>query len=319
MPIEINNDKPQITIAEFVNKSPAELELTVLAGENGLKKRKLDSERIQKLGLALTGFSHYIHAGRVQIVGQSEISFLELLSHEKKLEALGHLEYRKISCILVTNNLSLPEELIEIALREDLPILKTPLVSSKTISLVTNYLQGRLAPQITLHGVLLGIYDIGVLIIGESGIGKSECALDLITRGHSLVSDDAVCIKKIGSRLEGQSPELTFEHIEIRGLGILNIRDLFGVSSIRKCKSIALCIELKKWEDVEEIERIGLEIQQEIIFGIKLPKVVLPVSSGRNLSTLVETAVRVHLLRASGYNAAQKLIEKHTAKLGENI
>jgi len=319
MPIEIKNDKPQITIAEFVNKSPAELEITVLAGENGLEKRQLDSERIQKLGLALTGFSHYIHAGRVQIVGQSEISFLEQLSHEKKNEALGHLEHQKISCILVTNNLSLPEELIKIALRENLPILKTPLVSSKTISLVTNYLQGRLAPQITLHGVLLGIYDIGVLIIGESGIGKSECALDLITRGHSLVSDDAVCIKKIGSRLEGQSPELTFEHIEIRGLGILNIRDLFGVSSIRKCKSIALCIELKKWQDVEEIERIGLEMQQEDIFGIKLPKVVLPVSSGRNLSTLVETAVRVHLLRASGYNAAQKLIEKHTAKLGENI
>ena len=319
MPIEIKNDKPQITIAEFVNKSPAELELTVLAGENGLEKRQLDSERIQKLGLALTGFSHYIHAGRVQIVGQSEISFLEQLSHEKKNEALGHLEHQKISCILVTNNLSLPEELIKIALRENLPILKTPLVSSKTISLVTNYLQGRLAPQITLHGVLLGIYDIGVLIIGESGIGKSECALDLITRGHSLVSDDAVCIKKIGSRLEGQSPELTFEHIEIRGLGILNIRDLFGVSSVRKCKSIALCIELKKWQDVKEIERIGLEMQQEDIFGIKLPKVVLPVSSGRNLSTLVETAVRVHLLRASGYNAAQKLIEKHTAKLGENI
>ena len=319
MPIEIKNDKPQITIAEFVNKSPAELEITVLAGENGLEKRQLDSERIQKLGLALTGFSHYIHAGRVQIVGQSEISFLEQLSHEKKIEALGHLEHQKISCILVTSNLSLPEELIKIALREDLPILKTPLVSSKTISLVTNYLQGRLAPQITLHGVLLGIYDIGVLIIGESGIGKSECALDLITRGHSLVSDDAVCIKKIGSRLEGQSPELTFEHIEIRGLGILNIRDLFGVSSVRKCKSIALCIELKKWQDVEEIERIGLEMQQEDIFGIKLPKVVLPVSSGKNLSTLVETAVRVHLLRASGYNAAQKLIEKHTAKLGENI
>ena len=319
MPIEIKNDKPQITIAEFVNKSPAELEITVLAGENGLEKRQLDSERIQKLGLALTGFSHYIHAGRVQIVGQSEISFLEQLSHEKKNEALGHLEHKKISCILVTNNLSLPEELIKIALRENLPILKTPLVSSKTISLVTNYLQGRLAPQITLHGVLLGIYDIGVLIIGESGIGKSECALDLITRGHSLVSDDAVCIKKIGSRLEGQSPELTFEHIEIRGLGILNIRDLFGVSSVRKCKSIVLCIELKKWQDVKEIERIGLEMQQEDIFGIKLPKVVLPVSSGRNLSTLVETAVRVHLLRASGYNAAQKLIVKHTAKLGENI
>ena len=179
--------------------------------------------------------------------------------------------------------------------------------------------KNELAPQITIHGVLLGIYGIGVLIVGESGIGKSECALDLITRGHSLVSDDAVCIRKIGSRLEGRSPELTFEHIEIRGLGILNIRDLFGVSSVRKCKSIALCIELKKWKDVEEIERVGLEMRQENIFGIEVPKVVLPVSSGRNLSTLVETAVRVHLLQISGGNAARKLIEKHTTKLSEKI
>lgn len=177
----------------------------------------------------------------------------------------------------------------------------------------------KLAPQMTLHGVLLEIYGIGVLIVGESGIGKSECALDLITRGHSLVSDDAVCIKKIGSRLEGCSPELTFEHIEIRGLGILNIRDLFGVSSVKKYKSVALCIELKKWKDVEEIERVGLEMRQVNIFGINLPKVVLPVGSGRNLSTLVETAVRVHLLQLSGDNAAQKLIEKHTAKLSENF
>ena len=315
MPIDIYNDKPQITIAEFVEKSPAELELTVLAGENGLEVKHLNSERIQKLGLALAGFSHYIHQGRLQIVGQSEISFLKQLNHEKKLEALGHLDYEKISCILVTKNLEPPPELIEIAVGKELPILKTPLVSSKTIGLVTNYLQEKLAPHITLHGVLLGMYGIGVLITGESGIGKSECALDLISRGHSLVSDDAVYIKKIGTRLEGQSPELTYEHIEIRGLGILNVRDLFGVSSVRKCRTVEFCIELKKWNDVQEIERIGLEMQEENIFGVKLPKVVLPVSSGRNLSTLVETAVRVHLLRNLGYDAAQKLIEKHTTIL----
>lgn len=318
MPIEINNDKPQITIAEFVENSPVELEITVLAGENGLEKKKLNSERIQKLGLALAGFSHYIHAGRVQIIGQSEISFLNQLNHEKKLEALNHLDFEKISCILITKNLEPPQELIKIAVKENTPILKTPLVSSKTINLVTNYLQEKLAPHITLHGVLLGMYGVGVLMTGESGIGKSECALDLITRGHSLVSDDAVYIKKIGNGLEGRSPELIYEHIEIRGLGILNIRDLFGVSSVRKCKSVELCIELKKWNEVEEIERIGLEMREENIFGIKLPKVVLPVSSGRNLSTLIETAVRVHLLRGFGYDAAQKLIEKHTAKLSDN-
>jgi HPr kinase/phosphorylase len=151
---------------------------------------------------------------------------------------------------------------------------------------VTNYLQERLAPQITVHGVLLEIYGTGVLILGDSGIGKSECALDLITRGHRLISDDAVCIKKIGKRLEGRSPDLIREHIEIRGLGILNVRELFGVTSVGKCKQIELCIELIKWSEASEIERVGLEMREQEVFGVKIPKVVLPVSSGRNLRRL---------------------------------
>jgi HPr kinase/phosphorylase len=312
---EFQNEHPELTIAEFAEKAPAELELKILAGAGGLAANVIDSERIQKLGLALAGFSHYIHPGRVQIVGQSEIAFLEQLSGEKKLEAFAQLDFEKISCILTTKNLSPPPELIEIADARRLPILQTPLVSSKTIGIVTNYLQERLAPQITVHGVLLEIYGVGVLILGESGIGKSECALDLITRGHRLISDDAVCIKKIGNRLEGRSPDLIREHIEIRGLGILNVRELFGVTSIGKCKQIELCIELVKWSDAGEVERVGLEMREQDVFGVKIPKVVLPVSSGRNLSTLVETAVRVHLLRIAGYDAAQRLIEKHAAKI----
>ena len=173
-----------------------------------------------------------------------------------------------------------------------------------------------LAPQITLHGVLMSIYGLGVLILGDSGIGKSECALDLITRGHRLISDDSVIIKKIGERLEGTAPELTFEHLEIRGLGIINIRDLFGVSAISKSKQIELLIEFERWNNSLEIDRLGLETREIEILGVKTNKFVLPVSAGRNLSTLVETAVRVHLVGAAGINAAQKLIEKHAAMLG---
>ncbi len=315
MSTDLKKDNPQISVREFVENSPAELNIKVLVGENSISDKFISSERIQKLGLALAGFSHYIHSGRIQIVGQSEILYLSQLSREKQIEALNHLDFEKISCILIAKNLEPLEELQKIAVENEIPILQTPLVSSKTISLVTNFLQERLAPQITLHGVLLGIYNIGVLILGESGIGKSECALDLITRGHILISDDAVLIKKIGNRLDGESPELTYEHLEIRGLGIINIRDLFGVSAVGKRKQIELCIKLKKWNEVENIERLGLEIQEETIFGVKIPQVVLPVSSGRNLSTLVETAVRVHLLRNQGFNAAQKLIERHSAMI----
>lgn len=315
MPTKTDNRTPSINIDDFVRKAPPELQIETVAGAEFLTSRHITSARIQKLGLALAGFSHYIHEGRVQIVGQSEISFLEQLAPEKRFEAIGNLTLEKICCVLLTKNLTPPAEFFEIAAKMKLPILRTPKVSSTAIGTVSVFLQEILAPQTTLHAVLLGMYGSGILLVGDSGIGKSECALDLITRGHQLISDDAVMVKKIGEHLEGTAPELTFEHLEIRGLGIINIRDLFGVSAVSNRKKIDLCIELKDWNDVDEIERLGLEMGEEEIFGVKLPKFVLPVSSGRNLSTLVETAVRVHLLRANGYDAAQQLIEKHTKML----
>lgn len=302
----------EISVKDFLEKSVSAISLETVLGENFLAERKITSARIQKLGLALAGFSHYIHEGRLQIVGQSEISYLEQLSSQEKIEAVGNLDLEKICCILLTKNLNLPSEFLEIAKQKKLPILRTPEVSSTAIGTVSGLLQKILAPQTTLHAVLLGMYGLGVLLLGESGIGKSECALDLITRGHQLISDDTVIIKKIGENLEGSAPDLIFEHLEIRGLGIINIRDLFGVSSVGKQIKIDLCIQIKKWNDIDDIERLGLKTDQEKIFGIQIPKFILPVSSGRNISTLVETAVRVHLLRLNGYDAAQKLIKKHT-------
>jgi HPr kinase/phosphorylase len=318
MQTDSKNANPKITVAEFIEKSPAEMHLTVLAGKNGLQKNEINSARIQKLGLALAGFAHYIHAGRIQIVGQSEISYLAQLEKDKRIEAIRKLDLEKICCILTTKNLNPPQELIEIADEQSLPVVGTTQVSSKAIGTISSFLEEILAPQVTLHGVLMGMYGIGILILGTSGIGKSECALDLVTRGHYLISDDSVLIKKIGEKLEGTSPELTYEHLEIRGLGIINIRDLFGVSAIGKSKQIELLIEFKKWNEVLEIDRLGLETQEVEIFGVKISKFVLPVSAGRNLSTLVETAVRVHLLRVAGFDAAQKLIDKHTALVRGN-
>lgn len=308
---DLKNDKPKITVAEFIKKSPEKLNLAVIAGKNGLRKKQVTSARIQKLGLALAGFAHYIHAGRLQIVGQSEISYLNQLDREKRIEAISHLDLEKICCVLITKNLQPPPELIEIAEKFVLPIIRTPEVSSRAIVYISNFLEEELAPQVTLHGVLMEIYGIGILLSGNSGIGKSECALDLITRGHRLISDDAVVIKKIGEKLSGSSPELTFEHLEIRGLGIINIRDIFGVSAISKQKHIELIIEFQRWDEALEVDRLGLETQEEEFFGVKINKFVLPVSAGRNLSTLVETAVRIYLLRETGYDAAQLLIEKH--------
>lgn len=312
MPSNKKNKNPKISVADFVEKSSAELDIEILAGKDGLKQKEIVSGRIQNLGLALAGFTHYIHKGRIQIVGQSEISYLLQLEKTRRIEAINNLDLEKICCILITKKLELPAELLEIADERKLPVLRTKKINSNAVGLVSKFLSEILAPQMTLHGVLVGMYGLGVLLLGESGIGKSECALDLIARGHRLIADDAVLIKKIGEKLEGFSPELTYEHLEIRGLGIINIRDLFGISSVANSRKVELCIEFKKRQDAVSVERLGLDLQEEEIFGVKLTKFILPVSAGRNLSVLVETAVRVHLLKIAGFDAAQQLIAKHS-------
>jgi HPr kinase/phosphorylase len=312
----VPQDSPTITVSEFLTQSPPALELSVLAGESGASTRRLTAARIQKLGLALAGFTHYIHPGRLQIIGQSEIWFLGQLAPDRRREAIRNLALEKISCVLVTKGLEPPPEFIEEARRAEMPLLRTPLVSSVAINVVTDFLLEMLAPRTVRHGVLLDLYGLGVLIEGASGIGKSECALDLVARGHRLVSDDVIEVRRIGTdRLTGRAPELLREHLEIRGLGILNIRDLFGVSAISTVKTIDLSIKLARWDEAGEVDRLGIDAQAVEILGVAVPQVLIPVSPGRNLSTLVETAVRVQLLRVRGYNAAQTFVERHTEML----
>jgi len=310
-------ERPSITVGEFVAQAPPDLRLGFLAGARGASSRVLDAPRIQKLGLALAGFTHYVHAGRVQIVGQSELWFLNQLTPERRREAIANLELEKISCVLVTKGLAAPAELVEAADAAGLPLIQTPLVSSVAINSVTEYLEEALAPRETRHGVLLDLYDLGVLLEGKSGVGKSECALDLIMRGHQLVADDTVEVRrKRDGLLVGAAPELLREHMEIRGLGILNVRELFGVSAVSGPKQIGLNIRLERWHEAKEVDRLGLDARTVEILGVAVPHFLLPVSPGRNLATLVETAVRVHLLRARGYNAAERLAARHAGALG---
>ncbi len=313
-----SNDHPAITVSEFLAHAPAQLELRVLAGEAGAATRELTTPRIQKLGLALAGFTHYLHSGRLQIVGQTEISYLDELKPERRSEVIRNLLLERIACVLITKGLQPPPELIAEAEEFSLPLLSTPIVSSIAITVVTDYLQERLAPLAVRHGVLLDIYGLGVLLEGSSGIGKSECALDLVAHGHRLVSDDVVEVRRIGTeRLLGTAPELLREHLEIRGLGIINIRDLYGVSAISTSKNIDLSIRLERWDEASEVDRLGIDAQAVEILGVSVPQVLIPVSPGRNLSTLVETAVRVQLLRLRGYDAARAFVARHSEMLEE--
>jgi len=312
-----DGEHPSITVGAFVAGAPADLLLGFVAGERGAGSRRLRTPRIQKLGLALAGFTHYVHEGRVQIVGQSEIQYLGQLSADERRAAIARLEFDKISCILVTKGQTPPAELVEAAEASALPLIRTPLVSSAAVTAVTEYLEEALAPRESRHGVLLDLYGLGVLIEGKSGVGKSECALDLIMRGHQLVADDLVEVRRRRpGQLIGGAPDLLREHMEIRGLGILNIRELFGVSAVSGPKQIGLDIRLQRWEEATEVDRLGLEERTVEILGVAVPYFVLPVSPGRNLATLIETAVRVHLMRLRGYNAAESFVERHAQALG---
>lgn len=305
------DEHPTITIAEFLAHAPARLELRLLAGADHTGERHITVSRVHKLGLALAGFTHFIRPGRVQIIGQSEIWYLGQLSPAAQSEVIAKLPLDRISCMLVTRGLAPPAELIAAAEAQHLPLLQTPSVSSEAIGLLSVYLQEMLAPCEMRHGVLLDLYGLGVLLEGHSGIGKSECALDLISRGHRLISDDVVEVRRVGlGRLRGSAPEMLREHLEIRGLGIINIKDLFGVSAISGPRLIGLSIKLERWSAAGEVDRLGVETQTVDILGVKVPHVLIPVSPGRNLSTLVETAVRVHLLRSRGYDAARRFVAR---------
>ena len=219
------------------------------------------------------------------------------------LEKLFNFEF---PCLIITRGLEPYPEMVRISLRKKIPILGTELATAEFISRLNQFLEDHLAPSISLHGVLIDVYGIGVLILGQSGIGKSETALDLVLRGHRLVADDIVEIRKRGQRtLIGKGAEMIKYHMEIRGLGIINIKDLFGIASIRDRKKIELVIELVEWDPNQDYDRLGLEEETYTILGVEVPHLTIPVRPGRNLTTIIEVAARNQLLKIKGYHSAR--------------
>jgi len=300
---------PSITVGALLEDAPRQLGLKLVAGSGGLD-REVRFPRVQRPGLALTGYTGYIQYGRLQIVGASEVGYLRKIAARQRGEILARLARRRISCFIVTKGLKAPGELLAAADAQDTPVLTTALDSMRAIKQLTAFLEGRLALRTHLHGVLVDVYGLGLLITGESGIGKSECALDLIDRGHRLVADDVVEIKRVADALVGSSPELTRFHMEVRGLGIININDLYGVSSIRATKRAELVVELRRWESGDDHERLGLRDARFEVLGLELPMIQIPLAPGRNTAILVEVAARNQLLKESGYHAARSLVER---------
>jgi HPr kinase/phosphorylase len=285
------------------------LNLDLLAGAAGLDRR-ITIPYVQKTGLALAGYEEYLRPGRVLIFGDSEVRFLERLAPEARVAALRRLFSHDLPCLMLTNALDAPVELALEAERADVPVVRTALPTPVAIARLTTILEDELAPREMRHGVLVDILGLGVLLTGESGIGKSECALDLVVRGHRLVADDTVEVRcRGGAILIGRCPEFTRHHIEIRGLGVVNVTDLFGVSATRSSKRVELVVHLERWDPAREYERLGLDATYVDILGVQVPLVTMPVASARNLAMLVEVAARNQLLRARGRDAARLLAE----------
>ena len=294
------------------------LNLTLMAGRNGLQK-KIGYPLVQKMGLALTGFTQFVDRERLQIIGKTEMAYLNMLAPELREEVIQKICSLDLACIVVTRKLEVPGLLMERADEKGIPLFQTDLLSTEFIERVTKLMQVKLAATTSIHGVLMDVFGVGVLIVGKSGIGKSECALDLILRGRRLVSDDMVFIQKRSpSFLLGSGFDIIQHHMEIRGLGIIDIRSLFGVEAIRERKKIELVIELVEWNSYEEYDRLGFEEQKYPILEVELPMLRIPVTPGRNLSTIIEVAARNHLLKMMGYDSALEFEKKLLRKMEEN-
>src|SRR3954469_25209995 len=312
---------PGVTVAGLLSGRPEAfgLPLELLAGTTGLD-RVITSPHIQKTGLALAGFHEYLRPGRVLIFGESEIRYLESLAAAARVASLRLALTHDFSCVLITGGFTPPDELLAEAERARVPLLQTSIATPTAIAKLSSLLEDSLAERTMFHAVLMDVLGLGVLIAGESGIGKSECALDLIVRGHRLVAADTVEIRRRQETvLIGACPELTRHHMELRGLGVINVKELFGIASTRSSKRVELVVQLERWDPLREYERLGLDEEFFEILGLRVPLIRMPVAPGRNIAILVEVAARNQLLRMRGHHAARELARRLDETLRQGI
>ena len=263
---------------------------------------------LNRPGMQFCGFYEFFAFERPQLIGKAEMAYLEEKTPEQRREILNKYFNYPIPCIIICRNLTPPPELLEAASEHDVPVYSSPMVTSKFTALAINYLNRCLAPHITKHGVLVDVYGIGVFLSGKSGVGKSEAAIELIKRGHQLVADDVVDICRISDdRLIGTCPEKIRYLMEIRGIGVIDIKAMFGIGAVTKSKSIDLIIELETWDENKTYDRIGILDEEIEIMGVRVPHQLMPIKPGRNLAIIVEVAARNLSLKRTGYNAAREL------------
>ena len=295
-----------LTIEEFSSDLGLEI---IYEGNNS--SLDITNSDINRPGLQLYGFYEYFDQDRVQIIGKAEWSYLTSLSKEKREEKIETFFSYYFPCLIIAWNLEVFDELLESAKKHDRTIFRTSLHTTTIMNRIIGYLDNKLAPTIRIHGTLVEVYGIGIFISGTSGVGKSEIALELVNRGHRLIADDLVEIKQLeGENLIGSAPEILRHFIEIRGIGILDVKSLYGVGAVKNNVAISMVIELERWEENKYYERLGIDTQYTKIIDVSIPKVIIPVRPGRNLSIIIETAARNYREKVMGYNPAVEFVER---------
>lgn len=299
-----------VTVESFYTKHASELELRLVAGATGLK-RIIREPTVNRPGLALTGFNKYFAMKRVQVFGNAEYYYLRSLSKEERAARYASLLHYAIPCVVFSRDLKPDAQFLAAAEKANVPVFQTSLITVKFINTATIALELMFAPRGTEMGSMVDILGVGVIIKGESGIGKSECVLALVERGYSLVSDDITLVTLVdGRKVMGTSKELTRNLMEVRGIGIVDVASMFGVKSIRKEKRVDLVVSLKLWDEVQDVDRLGMEQAFTKILGIDIPHMIIPVRPGRDLARLVEVAAFHTKLRMSGLNPARELNDR---------
>ena len=304
----------QVTTRDVMKK----FDLQLVSGQEGIG-RYITTSDISRPGLEMAGYFTHYPANRVQLLGKTELSFFELLPEADRRDRMMQLCSQNTPAIIISRGLEVPPELIAASNENHVPVLKTKLTTTRFSSRLTNFLESKLAPTTAIHGVLVDVYGIGVLLMGKSGVGKSETALELVKKGHRLVADDCVEIRQESENLLIGSPPPLLEHLlEIRGIGIIDIMTLFGASAVRPYKRITLIVELENWDSEKSYDRLGLDEEKMRIIDTDLTKLTIPVQPGRNVSVIIEVAAMNYRLKKMGVNAAEEFSRRLDEMIASN-
>jgi len=299
-----------IRLRDLLSRKGDPLQIEPVTGELGLERPVPDAE-VASPGLALAGYLERFMPRRLHVFGETEITYLNSLAAEERRQRLEGFFRFELPCIFVTKGQEVPPEMLELALARGVPVLRTKLKTAEFYRMIKPVLEAAFAPRTTLHGSLADVYGVGLLFVGRSGIGKSECVLDLVERGHRLVADDVVQVTRRGQDvLLGQGHELAGHHMEIRGVGLIDIPALFGIRAVRQQKRIEVIVQLDDWETAKDVERTGLTQQETEILGVPIPRVVVPLNPGKNITVISEVVAMMHLLRYSGVDVAAAFNER---------